>query len=369
MRVCVVGGSKTGTTGLYAGVKAGLLESEGACYALNERHDRAVFDNLRRYAPEVPVVAKLLLTSASFSPDVVELFDKKLFVVRDPRDTLVSVALYYPVLAINRERPDQSIDRYVELVRRKEQDPGSVSFLELLMTVYRLVGFDVDQSTSFSRRFQLSVAYAQSASSFLVRYESLVADHLDDVSDYLGFPVANTRPSEYANTVLRSGGTGEWRDWFTERDVAHFRPMVADYMEHFGYEADWELADAPFIDPAYGSAYIRRACAKRRRQRAVLQARSSHSEEHLRQLRDRTADGAESAAYRLARLLWTADKEANGSEIHHCARFAAACGNVRAMRLLGRCFAEGIGVPPDPARARFWQDEANAQMRRRRGAG
>lgn len=363
-RVCVVGGSKTGTTGLYAAVRAGLAARDGACYALNERHDRAVFENLRRLAPEVPVVAKLLVTSASFSADVVELFDKNLFIVRDPRDTLVSVALYYPVLAVNREKSDASIARYVELVRRKEQDPGDVTFLDILTAVYRLVGYEVDRSTSFSRRFELATAYADSVSPFLVWYESLITDRMDDVSDHLGFPVANTRPTEYADTVVRSATSGEWRHWFTEHDVAHFEPVMAGYMRRFGYEPDWELADEPRLDPAHGSGYIERSCAKRRRQRAVLRERNELSDEHLAQLRDRTADGAESAAFRLARLLWKADRAANGPEIHRSARFAASCGNVRAMRLLARCYTEGVGTPPDQRRARFWREEAAAEARR-----
>lgn len=255
--VCVVGVSKTGTTGWYASVREGLREAVGTCYGFNERYEEGVFGSLRRLAPDVPVVAKLLITNASFSPDLVEFFDKSLFTVRDPRDTLLSVALYYPVRAVNKGTPQAEIDRYVDLVTRKERNPESVTFREILSAVYRLIGRQVDESTSFARRFRLAIRYARSASPFLVRYESLIEDQMENVSDYLGFPVTRTRPSEYASTVVRSATAQEWRQWFTKSDVDHFRPMVANYMECFGYEDDWELADRPVIDPRYGSEYIR----------------------------------------------------------------------------------------------------------------
>lgn len=368
--VCVVGGSKTGTTGLYAAVLEGVRRQEPRSYGLLEKYDPDLFRSLRRLAPSVPVVAKVLLTNGKFDPQTIAPFERQLLIVRDPRDTLLSAAMYYPVRAVNSGASDEAVAEYVELVREKERDPSSHSFLDLLVRVYRLMGNQVTADSDFSRRYRLTTEYAPTTDAHVVRYEDFIRDQLDDVSEYLGYEVRNARPTDYAGLVVRSAGAGEWRDWFTPSDVEYFRPVMAEYMEMFGYADDWELPAEPRIDPESGSGYIERSVKKRRHQ-LELNQRGEATVERLEQLRQRADDGAANAAFQVAMELEELDTRAHGQEIVERLRFAACCGHVRAMRRLSHALSEGWDGTPDPVEAERWRGEAEAEHERQqlRAAG
>ena len=69
--------------------------------------------------------------------------------------------------------------------------------------------------------------------------------------------------------VTRTKGSHDWKNWFTEADIAFFRPQLAGYMQTYGYADDWALSDAPCIRPEHGSEFVRRSVAIRRRQDLV----------------------------------------------------------------------------------------------------
>ncbi|HVR89778.1 MAG TPA: hypothetical protein VHG29_01635 [Novosphingobium sp.] len=58
--------------------------------------------------------------------------------------------------------------------------------------------------------------------------------------------------------LARSKQYGQWNNWFTERDVAALQPALQPYLDRFYPQADWRLSARPMIDPAHGSAYVRR---------------------------------------------------------------------------------------------------------------
>jgi hypothetical protein len=353
--ICVVGSSKTGTTGVYSSVRKGLIDAGRPLFGLHEKYDAGVFANLARNAPERTVLAKMLLTNRAFSADLVASFDDRILIVRDPRDTLVSVMLYHPVLATNRGATDADIEPFVELVRQKEKDPHSTTFLELLVAVYGLMRDDVTEDTDFSRRFNRTIKHANRVPSFLLRYEDFVVDDVDALSAHLGLTVHNTKPSEYSGIVYRTGSSGNWRQWFTPSDVEHFRPMLAEYMTRFDYADDWELPAEPVVDPESGTEYVERAVAKRRAQLAA-NAAASDDADHLDAQRARADDGSVSAAAKLAaQLAAGGPAPEHRDEVFERAYFAACAGDTGARQLLARCYREGIGVAPDEAKAREWE--------------
>jgi hypothetical protein len=355
----IVGSSKTGTTGVYSSVKQALASRDIPFYGMHEKYPREMYRALDIYAPDHVVLAKLLLTNIHFSNAVVADFDRRVLIVRDPRDTLVSVMLYYPVLAVNRGVPAEPIDEFADLVREKETDPESRSFLELLVSVYRLMGENVDEGSDFSGRFTRVIEFADEIDSFLLRYEDFVRDELAPLAAYLDLDVHNTKPGEYTNIVFRSGSSGDWQAWFTPRDVEHFRPVLGPYMERFGYADDWSLPPDVRLDPDQGSEYVVRSTEKRRRQITLNNTRDDASvEEQLDLLRTRADDGSATAAYRAVRLLREHPELAHDdSEEFRWSLFAASCGHAASMSFLAECYREGRGVEADPAKARFWARE------------
>lgn len=365
LNTVVVGSSKTGTTGLYSAVWEGLSAASGGnCYGLPEKDDLDLVRSLQRLAPDRVLAAKFLLTSVDFSDELLEAFDKRLMTVRDPRDTLLSVALFYPTKAFNAGVDEGRIEEFVDLVRKKEQDPASVDFLEIFSAVRVLMG-NKNPSRVPLRRFRVAVEHADHHDPRIVQYERFVRDDLGDVSDYLGFPIRNVRPTGASSFVFRSGGQGEWRDWFTERDVELLRPKLRPYMERFGYADDWELSSEPHLDPAYGSEYVRSSVAKRRNQVALSRGEGEVAE-RIHHLRELSEAGGVRSARRLAAILEEQDAEANAEEIRTQLTFAASGGDLPAMDHLARHLGIGPASVRDPNHARRWQLEAASCRERAR---
>lgn len=361
--VVVVGSSKTGTTGLYGAVWESLSRiTGGQCYGLREQDDLRLLENLQRLAPDRVLAGKFLLTSQAFSDALLAPFDRHLMTVRDPRDTLLSAGLFYGVTAATKGVPDEQIADFIDLVRKKEAAPDAVDFLEIFRAVHALMGRDLAPGQVPLRRFRVAIRHAAHHDPYVVRYERFVRDDLDDVSEYLGFEVRNVRPSDNVSFVVRSGTEGEWRHWFTERDVETLRPMLEPYMRRFGYPDDWELAADPEIDPRHGSGYIQSAIATRRDQIGLVQGEGTVAQriEHLRQL---AAAGSVRDASRVALLLEEQDAEGNAEEIREQLWFAAAGGSIRAMRRLSALLERGPAHVRDPRQARRWRLEARVAAR------
>ena len=63
--------------------------------------------------------------------------------------------------------------------------------------------------------------------------------------------------------VVRKKATGDWRHWFTEEDVALYKPAYLPYMKFVGYDCeDWTLMTNPTIEPEYSSAYMQNLACK-----------------------------------------------------------------------------------------------------------
>ena len=51
------------------------------------------------------------------------------------------------------------------------------------------------------------------------------------------------------NRVVRTMGSGGWRDWFTKEDEVFFRPLFRPMMERFGYNTDdWQTSETHLVD-------------------------------------------------------------------------------------------------------------------------
>lgn len=354
----IVGSSKTGTTGLFYAVMRGLEATGAPLYGLYEVHDELRYDSLDKYAPERLVVAKLLVTNRDFDSEVAAAFENRLLIVRDPRDTLVSALLFAPVIAINKGVDDTRVAQFADLIRRKEQDPHSLSMQDLLTTGYALMGSTSRTSKSFTARFRKTVRYDDHVDSFVVKYESFVDGDLDDVEDFLSLELSTDTSAPSRTHIRRSGKYGGWRHWFVPADVAYFRPLLDPYMQRYGYADDWDLADEPHIDPETASGYVERSARSRREQATLTHSSAGNAAERLALLRGRADTGRTSYAVRLGEMLLADGSPAALAEAAERLTFAACTGSPKAMRLLAGCYRNGVGVARDTERARYWYRES-----------
>lgn len=255
MRVLIVGEGKSGTTALLRSVSSAIGGPE------------EIFEPTRMteldLKPSSLVVKKLLLNWKATETDLLPQFDKRIFIVRDPRDRLVSHLLYD---AYNKADglDAQQRDKWLKLLARKSEDPARIPLVHLINAWWRLSKSDLlshyvrslDRTTGFTRRVGNQF--------FTLRYEDYVDGEFAAVNDYLGMDLATGVVQGSESRVSRSSTHGEWRRWFTDADIEVFRPMTHEWQRHNGYDhRDWALADPEPLNPATTVEYVQRLFAQR----------------------------------------------------------------------------------------------------------
>lgn len=364
--ILLLGLAKTGSTGLYHAVKDALARSPHDYYCLFEPTRPDQLHSLHRYAPAVPVLTKVMIAR---EPDLqlsYERFDKRVTMVRDPRDMLVRFLLFRPF--IRADVPSEQVEPFVDALRAKEKDPSSWSIqaLHRVADDLGLASYRLERVVEFMR-WQEALIDLRHA--FTVRHERFIAGDVDDLGTYLGVDVGTaTAGSSWRDHATRSGGAGLWQHWFTPEDIAAYRPYVAGYMARFGYEDRWELATEPVISADSASGYVeskhraRRAQQRQRRNGLTLDPAAPGQRARIEQL---ASDGHSQAMYRLAKA-----GGGNGADPQRVFRLtyrAAVQGHRPAMRLLADLYVQGRGVEPDERQAAFWGAEGGGADTRRGG--
>ena len=261
MKTLIVGIARSGTSALYFKLKQALPESTWCLY------EPPHFD------PSDPggsanVLAKIVIgRPGAFDYTSFREFDKKIMIVRDPRDNVVSRVLYGPCATETFRNDEAKIAAFADALLRKEAEPSSTSMLEIIALFSRLTG--QDWAMRLSSLYDLALDFHRTNGGFLVHtYEDFIAGRYAAIEDYLDIALPSGEAdvtAQYAH-VIRIKAANDWRNWFTAEDVAFFRPHLAPFMRAYGYPDDWTLATEPHIRPAHGSQFVRRSTALRSRQ-------------------------------------------------------------------------------------------------------
>lgn len=269
MRVAIFGQAKTGTSALYAKLREAMppdtdcfFEPDGAQVWRLRRLQLAKKLGLRR---KRPLLAKFLPFHLDRHRFIAAFgaFDHAIQIVRDPRDRLVSALLYWSYntpLA----RDTAAASAFIARIAAKEREPQAIALCELIADFTRLQGgdfvFDRWLASYAKRSIAEPLAFADARPELIdYRYEALVAHDFTAVTAATGFALhGEAEVGAQLQRVVRRKGYGDWRNWFTEHDVALFQPVLQPYLDRFYPQADWQLSDAPAIEPAHGSDYVRR---------------------------------------------------------------------------------------------------------------
>lgn len=273
MRIVIYGLSKTGTSALFYKVKNSL---PAGTIALFEPSSYGRLDRVReRFAAtlggrsDLHVLAKVLplgvrpVRIRDFGS-----FERQVLIVRDPRDRVVSMLLYWAHRARFAES-DNDAAVYLDLLRRKEAEPKSVSLGQLAQAFLELDGSDRSFS-GWVERWGNDVSGAlrfheERPHVFLFRYEDMVEGRFAALESFLGIRLDGAATVDPAfGRVVRTKSYGGWRNWFTEADVANFAAALQPYLDHYYPAADWCLSAAPRIEPEHGSGYVERLLNERR---------------------------------------------------------------------------------------------------------
>lgn len=183
-------------------------------------------------------------------------YDKKIFLVRDPRDRWIS-GFFYRWFYVHQPDP-VAFKAALARVVTKERSPASVPF-------HRLHSEDpaalAEHAAEQKRKLDELSAFLNRLRAegwFIWHYEDLVDRNWADLEAYLGVPLQGAEDLRgNFRHVARSQAHSDWRRWFTDEDVAFYRPVFEEYLSAQGYDAnDWRLDYPQHLPPSQGSAYM-----------------------------------------------------------------------------------------------------------------
>lgn len=266
MRIVIAGLAKTGTSGLFAQLKNSI---DGDIRALFEVSD---------YVPQEldtqrTVLAKILIGSDNHTHyTIFDDFDRKICIVRDPRDRIISSLLFRCCRAEFLE-DEKKLQQLLDLIRLKEQDPAQVSVEAIARLQAQLSGqpkrnaIELMHDLAYPQQWQLEFL-AKRPDQFVLRYEDFVVGKLGDLADYLGFAIGGSAEvDENFKRVLRTKSSGDWRNWLLDSDVALLRqiPVLDRFMSEFHYSDSWLLAENPSVKAKFASQYVKMLAREKRK--------------------------------------------------------------------------------------------------------
>lgn len=178
-------------------------------------------------------------------------YNKKVCIIRDPRDLLISTFFYSWNKSDN--PPHDKFPAALKLVLQKEKEPQAVDFTTLLA-----IRPEVPTSILDSVQNLCDLTNNLGEDWHILKYEDFVTNKVTGLNAYLGFPI-NLEASVpgQLKRVERSKKFDNWRRWFTENDVQHLKPQLDNYLACLNYDPDdWTLAANPQLSPSEGSEYM-----------------------------------------------------------------------------------------------------------------
>lgn len=233
------------------------------------------------------------------------IFDRKIHIVRDPRDILVSYVLYWPLLK-ERYRNKKYIDVLHDAFLKKEGDPESVSLLDIIR-IHNNFGYSFISSRNLQSGLAASKNIDERLSDvFVLKYDDLVDKNTQNLNQYLGFEIdINVKVGEHISFNHREGGNGGWRHWFTDEDVYHFNNILIPYIVRYDFSLDWTVirGRGKYINPNSASGYLQRSVdklSKYPQSNGLLRDDVEYNASYHEHLISALSDGIESAAIELA---------------------------------------------------------------------
>lgn len=260
VRVLIAGSGKSGTTGLFFRIKNSLPAE-----TMSSFEPMGIEPFAGGLAKGVPLIAKVLLPlDERFFNQLKQSFNKKILIVRDPRDVVVSALLYTTAHDFVWKRPPSEIAACIELLREKEADPNGIPALRLFRALWD--DFDHDSFSRYAAAVLDSVvAVAEGKDFFVLKYEDFIQGKLSPLGHYLGLQLVPCDDiDEGFQRVIRTKGSGSWKHWFLDEDIEYFRPLLTPFMERFGYPLNWTPQQHRVIKPEHGSGYLLRVLNERR---------------------------------------------------------------------------------------------------------
>ena len=257
-KVIILGLAKSGTTGLWSV----LVKSYPRRYLqffegqyLPSRYNKYFGQTNSEQNPR-DVVSKQII-GPDFNFTDLASFDKIIWMVRDPRDRLISYLLYrhYDY----RYDSDEFVREQLDLLRLKERDPDALAMIDLEARL--LLPRPTLESAFFWNDHQKNnflSTLIEEGRAFIFKYEDFINQEYSGLENFLGIKMSrNAKVPKQFQRVIRSKTHSFWNHWFTQKDVDNYMELFQPFLEQYGYKDEWALAEEKKIDPEHCSRYVR----------------------------------------------------------------------------------------------------------------
>lgn len=257
-KICIIGLAKSGTTALYSAIKNELPEPRRLMFEPNNAAELRYITHQK----QANALTKLMFSTLPRCDYDPARFHHNIAIVRDPRDMLVSSVLF----RFNRMKlinDKKLFDRLVAKLEEKERAPASVDLVDILELAE---GGDAEEMrASFGKMLTQFAAYIDQARPFVLTYDDMIEGRLDALNAHLGMTIQPpARLTGWIKKIDRKGGSGDWKNWLTPRDVAFFRDAIHPFLDTFHFSGSWDLNNEQAIDPEHCSVYVRRLAEMRK---------------------------------------------------------------------------------------------------------
>lgn len=261
-RIAVYGLYKTGTTALFASIRRALPTPP-----------RTLFEGIE-YRPtsgdqDTGVLAKVIAGHNEVDYESFMPFEKKILLVRDPRDWIISGCLFLTKEIEGIYLDHDATSNILAMLEQKENAPRTIPFVTLLEEVISsssLKTLDVFSDRVRDLLDRLPALEDMIQPCLRLHYEDFIDGKLQTLSRYIGLDIQNdiSVEAEFPD-VPRTKSYGNWKSWFTQEDIDFFRPIFSSFLEYYGYDSNWELNASPRIPASHGSRYVRNIVERKRR--------------------------------------------------------------------------------------------------------
>lgn len=253
-QVLIVGLAKSGTSILTYQVAEAIDKNCKIYFEPNGAKGLSDIDLHLKVSQTKQVVTKCLFPwhdKENKLKEISSLYDKNIWIIRDPRDNMISNFLYSWNKASG--HPIEKFENALGKTKSKEESPNAMPFYELYSTLADPKRFVSSLYGAIQAQFK-----KLEDNFYILKYEDLMDGKTEGLNEYLGFEINRAvQVPEKLNRVVRSKKYGNWRSWFTEEDVKFFRPLLEPYLEYFQYNSnDWELENVESLPSEKGSEYM-----------------------------------------------------------------------------------------------------------------
>lgn len=180
-------------------------------------------------------------------------YNKKIWIIRDPRDRLISAFLYR--WYHKHKRSQQKFNKTLDKVLLKESEPGSVPFYKIIEC-----SFNLNVYLNGEKRIVqdlISTFKLLDDSWFILKYENFISNNITDLESYLAFGLNKKPKNNFSlNRVKRTTTLGNWKNWFTPEDIELLKPIFQPALNFFSYNNNWSLNQHQQIDKKEASEYL-----------------------------------------------------------------------------------------------------------------